>query len=503
MAKRSLSQQLDEWVDTILAQRGTRSEPGLAPAGSKLAELADLASHLRDLPRQDFKTNLKNDLERRGVMTATAKAATETGRVRPVPEGYHTVTPYLCVRGAAQALEFYQRAFGAVELMRIAQPDGRVGHAEIRIGDSHIMLADEFPEYGHRSPQSIGGSPVSIHLFVEDVDAMARQAIAAGAKVLRPVADQFYGARLGMFADPFGHIWSIATHKEDVSTEEIQRRAAAHLQQEHGAAAPPKRQPAPGTVPGAREGFNSITPYLAVRRAPALIDFVKQAFGATETLRTTGSKGGMHVEVRIGDSMVMIGGGPGTASEETPAAIHLYVADVDAVYRRALQAGAASIAEPVDHEYGERGASLKDLTGNHWYIATRLSGSFIPEGFRSVTPSFHPRGAAQMIDFLKAAFGADELARYAAPDGSIVHAQVRIGDSMLEMGEAHGSYQPMPSAMYLYVADVDTTYKRALEAGATSLQPPADQPYGDRNANVRDPFGTTWYIATHIKDVPF
>lgn len=502
MAKRSLSEQLDEWVDTILSGHGTRPEPGVPPAGSKLAELAELASHLRDLPRPDFKTNLKNDLEGRALMPATAKAAAETGRARAVPEGYHTVTPYLCVKGASQALEFYKRAFRARELMRIAQPDGRIGHAEIEIGDSRIMLADEFPEHGHRSPQSIGGSPVGIHLFVEDVDAMARQAIAAGAKVLRPVADQFYGDRLGMFADPFGHIWSIATHKEDVSPEEIQRRAAAHLQQEHGTATPATPEPARGAVPGAREGFNSITPYLAVRRAAELIDFVKQAFGATETLRTTGSAGGMHVEVRIGDSMLMIGGGPGIGFEENPAAIHLYVNDVDAVYRQALKAGAISMAEPVDHEYGERGASLKDPAGNHWYIATSLSGPPVPAGFRSLTPYFHPRDAARMIPFLKQAFEADEVARYAGPDGSIVHAQLKIGDSLLEMGEAHGPYQPLPSAIYLYVADVDGTYKRALEAGATSVQRPADQPYGDRNAGVKDPFGTTWYIATHIKDVP-
>jgi PhnB protein len=435
-------------------------------------------------------------------MATTPRAAAEASKVRPVPEGYHTVTPYLCVRGAAQALEFYKKAFGARELMRIAQPDGRVGHAEIQIGDSRIMLADEFPEYGRRSPQSIGGSPVGIHLFVEDVDAMARQAIAAGAKVVRPVADQFYGDRLGMVADPFGHTWSISTHKEDVPPEEIRRRAAAHLEQEHGVGAARRQEPTRGAVPGAREGFNSVTPYLAVRRAAELIDFVKEAFEATETLRARGSAGGIHAEVRIGDSMVMIGGGPEVEFEETPAAIHLYVKDVDTVYRRALEAGATSLAEPVDHEYGERGASLKDLAGNHWYIATSLAGPPVPEGFRSVTPSFHPRAATRMIEFLKQAFEAHEVARYAAPDGSILHAEAKIGDSMLEMGEAHGPYQPMPSAVYLYVADADGTYKRALEAGATSVRPPVDQPYGDRNASVKDPFGITWYIATHIKDVP-
>jgi PhnB protein len=146
--------------------------------------------------------------------------------VKPIPEGYHSVTPYLYVKGAAQAIEFYKRAFSATERMRIAQPDGRVGHAEIQIDDSVIMLSDEFLEMGASSPQSLGGSPVSIHLYVEDADAMFKQAIAAGAKVKRPVADQFYGDRLGGVEDPFGHIWWISTHKEDLSPEEIEKRAA-------------------------------------------------------------------------------------------------------------------------------------------------------------------------------------------------------------------------------------------------------------------------------------
>jgi PhnB protein len=147
--------------------------------------------------------------------------------VKPIPEGYHSVTPYLCVKGAAQAIEFYKKALSATERMRISQPDGRVGHAEVQIGDSVIMLADEFPEIGARSPQSFGGSPVSIHLYVEDADAMFNQAVAAGAKVKRPVADQFYGDRLGGIEDPFGHTWWISTHKEDLSAKEIEKRAAS------------------------------------------------------------------------------------------------------------------------------------------------------------------------------------------------------------------------------------------------------------------------------------
>ncbi len=150
-----------------------------------------------------------------------------TSRVKPIPEGYHTATPYLIIKDAASAIEFYKKAFGATELMRMTHPDGRVGHAEIKIGDSPIMLADEVPEMGYRSPQSFGGSPVSILLYVEDVDALFSQAVAAGAKVVRPVADQFYGDRSGGVTDPFGHVWYMATHKEDVSPEELRKRAAA------------------------------------------------------------------------------------------------------------------------------------------------------------------------------------------------------------------------------------------------------------------------------------
>jgi PhnB protein len=148
-------------------------------------------------------------------------------KAKPIPKGYHTATPYLIIKGAAKAIEFYKKAFGAAEMMRMTQPDGRVGHAEIKIGDSLIMLADEFPEMGARSPQSLGGSPVSILLYVQDVDALTSQAITAGAKVVRPVKDQFYGDRSGSLEDPFGHQWHIATHVEDVPPEEMKKRAAA------------------------------------------------------------------------------------------------------------------------------------------------------------------------------------------------------------------------------------------------------------------------------------
>ena len=251
-----------------------------------------------------------------------------------------------------------------------------------------------------------------------------------------------------------------------------------------------------------REGFHTITPYLIVHEAVELINFAKLAFGAEELYRGTGSAGGIHAEVRIGDSIVMMGGGGAWRGTPKPTGIHLYVKDADAVYERALQAGAISLHKPVDQDYGDREASVKDPSGNHWYIATHKATGHMPEGLRTVTPFLHPRGAAQMIDFLEQAFGAEEKSRAQSPDGVIHHATVMIGDSMIEMGEAHGPWQPMPTTFFMYVEDVDGLYRRALAAGAASQGEPADQPYGDRVAGVSDPFDNVWYIATHIRDAP-
>ena len=147
--------------------------------------------------------------------------------VQPIPAGYHSVTPYLMVRDAARAIAFYRNAFDADEVMRFKGPDGRIAHAEVKIGDSHVMLADESPHQEFVGPQTLGGAGVSLMLYVDDVDATFAQALAAGATVRRPVADQFYGDRVGTLADPFGHVWSIGTHREDVPVEEMQRRMAS------------------------------------------------------------------------------------------------------------------------------------------------------------------------------------------------------------------------------------------------------------------------------------
>lgn len=152
--------------------------------------------------------------------------------VKPIPDGYHSVTPYLICQGAAGAIDFYKSAFGAIELFRLPMPDGKIGHAEIKIGNSPIMLADEFPDMGFSSPTTLKGTPVSLMIYVEDCDTMFAKAIEIGATVVKPLQDQFYGDRSGCLTDPFGHVWSIATHKEDVPPEELARRSEEFAKQQ-------------------------------------------------------------------------------------------------------------------------------------------------------------------------------------------------------------------------------------------------------------------------------
>jgi uncharacterized glyoxalase superfamily protein PhnB len=290
---------------------------------------------------------------------------------------------------------------------------------------------------------------------------------------------------------------------EEMSVEEMHRRMKGMTVGPEGGRMG-ERGPQSGVNPVPR-GFHMVTPYIVTSDGDAMLEFAKNAFGAEVMLRAVGGEGGgIHGEVRIGDTMLMMGGGlVGKPFKAEPklTALHVYVQDTDAAYKKALEAGAATIQPPQDHDYGERGASVKDPFGNFWYIATHKGESYVPKGMHNVNVYLHPLRAEPVIGFLKRAFGAQEIAKYASPDGVVHHAQIRVGDSMVEMGEAHGPYQPMPSMFYVYVPDCDALYRRALAAGAKSLHELADQPYGDRTGAVTDPFGNVWYLATHVRDV--
>jgi len=247
-----------------------------------------------------------------------------------------------------------------------------------------------------------------------------------------------------------------------------------------------------------RAGFHTVTPYVTVPQAGEMIDFVKTVFGAREISRNTGSAAGIHAEVRIGDSMMMIGGGPAFRGTPTPSMFQYYVPNVDEVYARAVAAGATAQL-PLADDHGDRFGVVKDPFGNDWILSTHLGPRYVPEGLRDVTIYLHPVGAARLIEFLKASFGAEEFVRYDSPQGGVLHAKIRIGDSMIELGDSHRHSRmvlpSMPTGIYLYVADVDTVYQRAIAAGAVSLTKPVDQPYGDRLAGVQDFAGNRWYIA--------
>ena len=256
----------------------------------------------------------------------------------------------------------------------------------------------------------------------------------------------------------------------------------------------------PAAAAPVREGFRTITPYILVPEGAAkLIEFLKRTFGAEELLRYSPSPAGFHAEVRIGNSMLMIGSGESARGRERIGAFHVYVSDCDAAYGRAMEAGAISMGEPGDRPYGERSAFVKDLAGNHWYIATRFASTVAPEGLGTVLPFVTLVKARSFIDFLKRAFAAEEMAVF-EESGRVMHAAVRIGDAVLEMGEAQGEAQSMPSRFFLYVEDCDAWYRRAVAAGATSVEEPADQPYGHRTAVVLDPFGYQWIPASLLKN---
>jgi PhnB protein len=319
MAEQNLIDRLDIAIDAILAGR----REGLVAADPELATLLVVAGDLRDLPDPDFKRRLKEQLipgTKENTMTIAAEAT-----------ALQSVIPYLVVRDADGLIKFMKAAFGAEERMRAARPDGSIMHAEMRVGDATVELADATEQY----PPTLS----AIHLYVPNVDALHARAVRAGATPLYPITDQPYGDREGSVRDAFGNHWYIATHQ------------------------------ATGSAP---EGFRNATPYLHAEGAERLIDFLKNAFSAAEIERTPGPEGRvMHATYRIGNAMVELSEAHGEWGP-MPMNLHLFVQDVDAVYARAMGAGATSIFPPETKPYGEHKGAVKDGAGNQWFIARKV-----------------------------------------------------------------------------------------------------------------------------------
>lgn len=236
----------------------------------------------------------------------------------------------------------------------------------------------------------------------------------------------------------------------------------------------------------------SVRPYLIIPGADDLIAFLKETFDAEVLGRFPTPDGKvMHAEVRVGDSFLEMGD---AGDQWTPMAapLHVYLDDVDGAYRRALAAGATSLYEPVDQPYGDREAGVVDRFGIEWFLAKRLEGGPRPAGYGTVTSGFRAAGAQQMLEFLQKAFGAEHV------DGGVEHAEIRLGETMVELSEAHGKWGPTKGAFHLFVNDCDAVYAEALRAGATTLFAPEDKPYGERSAGVTDAWGNQWFIATPL-----
>ena len=256
-----------------------------------------------------------------------------------------------------------------------------------------------------------------------------------------------------------------------------------------------------------RAGFRTVSPFIVHERAPELVEFLKRTFGAEELRRdTTEEAYGFYSEVRIGNSMLMLGGGSAAEHGNLPGAFHVFVDDCDAAYRRSLAAGAKTLAgtigEPADRPYGERSAFIEDAFGNYWYIATRLAPGGPAEDpladMGSVFPFLHPEASRKYIAFLKEAFAAEEV-MVIEHGGRVVHGAVRIGDAVLEMGDAENRSGIPSGGLFVRVDDVEKAYARAIAAGATVVRPPADIPYGYRSAIVKDTEGFLWWMARALE----
>jgi PhnB protein len=397
------------------------------------------------------------------------------------PNRVQTVQGYLHPQNGAGLIDFLQRAFGAEETGRAASPEGAILHTTVKVGDTDLEMSDA---HGPYQPM-----PATFYLYVEDADASYRSAMAAGATSIKAPVDQPYGDRVGAVKDPAGNTWYVATHK-----------GAGHPKSAAGATETATAASAP--VKYIREGFHTVTPYLLAKNATRLIDFLKQGLGAQERFRVPAGERVMHAEVQIGDSIVELSDG----SEEFPPRSTmqiLFVDDVDASYQRALGAGGTSLYEPVEQVWGDRDAGVKDPSGNNWYLTARRLSAHVPADTPTIVPGFSTRGADRFIEFMKQALGAEEAFMHKSPTGTVIHSRIRIGDSILAIGELRGDLAPMPFHLHMYVPDVDAVYARTVAAGVKTLRAPKDEPYGDRAATVEDAFGNWWSFATHIKDMKF
>jgi uncharacterized glyoxalase superfamily protein PhnB len=245
-----------------------------------------------------------------------------------------------------------------------------------------------------------------------------------------------------------------------------------------------------------REGFRTVTPYIFLPEAEELIAFVRDVFAGVETGRSAHESGAIHSEVRIGDSMLMIGGGPSYKGPRKPVLLRVLVANCDEVYQKALNAGAVSTL-PITENYGERFACVRDRFDNQWIISTQIGPAYSEGLEHNLTTFIKARGAARYIDFVKQAFGAEVVMRADGPEGEVRHSIIRMGDSIVAISDTREE-TPSPLQMYLYVPDVDAWYDRAVRAGAQPSYPPTDQAYGDRGAGVTDEWGNFWYMATPL-----
>lgn len=506
--------QIDEAVELIMADR----KAPLPRIGARLDSLLRVAGDLRDLPDEKFRGRLKRDLlssipkPARGQKLArkqksagtqktapgeskpgTADAAPSAAAINPIPEGFHSITPYVLVDDAARFIDFLKQAFGAEEIARVPRDDGAIMHAEIKIAGSMLELADA--PGGDARP-----TPIAIWLFVENVDETFIRAQKAGAVSIHPPQDQNYGNREASVRDPFGNNWYIATPLED-----------AHWPEE----------------------LRSITPYLHPEASDKVIDFLKDAFGGVEVARAQDSHGVVHhAEVRIGDSIIAMGDAHGPYAPMPPQ-LHLYVPDTDRVYRRALAAGAVSIREPADAPYGDRIAGVRDPYENTWWIATRIREVPIPEPHRGtpaevpaaelpeqqrpgrIMPFLYVDDAEAAAKFYERVFAAVETHRVTQASGKVSHVQIAIGPTNVMVRDAHTGdlaeqrFYASPTALsgrtpaphYLYVADADAVIKNAISAGAKVVDQLDDQPWGDRCGGIQDPFGHVWFIATPLKSI--